>query len=214
MSTTARMTVAGLSIDNTTRTPVLLLREEGGELVLPIYIGLMEASAIAAQLESVSLARPMTHDLLKSLLVTLGGKLLRVEVTDLRDNTFFASLFVQQGDRVVEIDSRPSDAIALALRTGADICVSRHVLALSGARPSSPVGADDGAVGASGDDEASDETEAGGAPDEAALEREVPEEDPTPRVLYVPESARQGDAEQWREILEKLDPEDFGKYKM
>lgn len=211
MSSTARMTVAGLSIDSTTRTPVLLLKEEGGELVLPIYIGLMEASAIAAQLESVALARPMTHDLLKSLLVTLGGKLLRVEVTDLRDNTFFASLFIQQGEKIFEIDSRPSDAIALALRAGADICVSRHVLALSGARAATrpPAGDDvDEADSADEVEPVAPEAEGQGGP-----EAEAPRE-PTPRVLHVPENARRDDAEQWREILEKLDPEDFGKYKM
>ncbi|GMV40172.1 MAG: hypothetical protein AMXMBFR64_18880 [Myxococcales bacterium] len=195
MSSTVPMTIAGLSIDSTTRTPVLVLREEGGDTVLPIYIGLMEASAIAAQIEGVQLARPMTHDLLKSVLGSLGGKLLRIEVTDLRDNTFFASLFVQQGDRVVEIDSRPSDAIALALRAGAPIHVARHVLALSGSTQA---------------EEPDGPSEDGVEPTEGARTEEG-----SPRVLFVPEGGpNPGDTEQWRELLEKLAPDDFGKYKM
>lgn len=209
MSSTVPMTVAGLSIDNTTRTPVLILREEGGDTVLPIYIGLMEASAIAAHLEGVHLTRPMTHDLLKSVLISLGGKLVRVEVTDLRDNTFFASLFVQQGDRTVEIDSRPSDAIALALRTGAQIHVARHVLALSGSRQAvEQEPAEAGGDGANEGDEAAD---GGDAPQADA----PPPEDPSPRVIFAPEGGlKPGDAEMWRELLETLDPDDFGKYKM
>lgn len=179
-----QMTVAGLSIDHNTKTPVLILREEQGEAVLPIYIGLMEASAIAAELEGIKLSRPMTHDLLKSVLLALGGALLRVEVTDLRDNTFFASLFVQQGSRVVEIDARPSDAIALALRAGATIFVARHVLGLSaGRRP---------------------------------IEGEKPADvEPIPKVVFVKEGETdQVEDEKWREFLENLNPDDFGKYKM
>lgn len=120
--------VAGLNIDPFTNMPVVVLRDASGKYELPIWIGLVEASAIATQLEKIQLARPMTHDLLRRLLDETGTKLVRVEVSDLKDDTFFATLHLTVGDRAVTIDSRPSDAIALALRTGAPIFVSEQIL--------------------------------------------------------------------------------------
>jgi bifunctional DNase/RNase len=127
-----RMFVSDLAIDHGSQTPVLLLRSEEGDAVLPICIGLMEASAIAAVRERMELPRPLTHDLLKTIMDSLDGTLDSVEITGLEDGTFYACLRVERGATGIEIDSRPSDAIALALRFGVPIWVSDHVLAEAG----------------------------------------------------------------------------------
>ena len=120
--------VAGLTIDPMTNMPIVVLRDLEGQQQLPIWIGLVEASSIATQIEKIELARPMTHDLMKTVLEMAGATLDRVEVCDLKDDTFFANLhFTVAGKRVV-LDSRPSDAIALALRTGAKIFVADTVM--------------------------------------------------------------------------------------
>ena len=120
--------VAALLFNEEMSAPVLVLQEEDGDRTLPIFIGLLEASAIALHLEDVDLVRPMTHDLLKNTVVGLGGELVRVEVTALLDNTFYALLFVQRGKKLIELDCRPSDGIALALRMDAPIWVHEQVL--------------------------------------------------------------------------------------
>ena len=123
-----QMTVAGITLDPTNNMPIIILKDLQNQIAIPIWIGLVEASAIATELEGIELARPMTHDLLKNVLASLGGKLERIVVCDLKDNTFYATLHVQSGDRMLEVDSRPSDAIALALRTQADVFVARKVI--------------------------------------------------------------------------------------
>jgi uncharacterized protein len=123
------MTVGSLAMDPSTKMPFVVLRDAEQKHALPIWIGVFEASAIATELEGVRLARPMTHDLICDLLKTLGGQLLRVEIVDLRENTYIAALTVRKasGEEVVQ-DARPSDAIALALRTKATILVHESVL--------------------------------------------------------------------------------------
>ena len=121
--------IASLLMDPNSGLPVVVLIETGGDRALPIVIGVVEAEAIALALQSVKLPRPRTHDLLKDLMTNLGGKLERVVVSDLQDSTFFATLHIREGRKVVTIDSRPSDAIALACRTGAQIYVEESVLA-------------------------------------------------------------------------------------
>jgi len=109
--------------------PIIVLRETEGERVLPIWVGVFEANAIALQIESVQTPRPMTHDLLKSVIDELGGRLERIVVSELKDNTFYATLQLhsqQQG--TLTVDARPSDAIALALRSGARIFVEEAVI--------------------------------------------------------------------------------------
>lgn len=123
-----KMTVAGITMDSTNNMPIIILKSENDDVAIPIWIGLIEASAIATELEGIQLGRPMTHDLLKNILEGLGGKLQRIVVNDLKENTFYASLFVELSGSEVEIDSRPSDAIALALRCGAEIFVSQKVI--------------------------------------------------------------------------------------
>lgn len=120
--------VAGLTIDPITNMPIVVLKDLAGKQQLPIWIGLVEASSIATQLEKIELARPMTHDLLKTLLTTTGAKLERVEISELKEDTFFANLHLTIDGKPVVLDSRPSDAIALALRTGSRIYVATDVL--------------------------------------------------------------------------------------
>jgi bifunctional DNase/RNase len=121
------MQVERIALDPLTHMPIVMLKESDGARVLPIWIGLLEASAIATRLEKVEVARPLTHDLLRSVIESLGARVERVTVVDLRESTFFATIAIRQGDRIDQIDSRPSDALALALRTGSPIFVSDEV---------------------------------------------------------------------------------------
>jgi len=120
--------VSGLSIDPITHTPIVLLKDKESQEVIPIWIGLLEASSIATQLENIKLARPMTHDLMKSILDQLDVVVSRVEVSDLRNNTFYAIIHVNWNEMDLAIDARPSDAIALALRTKSPIFVHQQVI--------------------------------------------------------------------------------------
>src|SRR3989442_13624186 len=110
------MRVGGLTLDPVTKTPIVILKDAENKLNLPIWIGLMEATAMATELEGIKMARPMTHDLLRNLIVDLGGEVESVEVTDARDTTYYAAISLQAGEREVVVDSRPSGAISLALR--------------------------------------------------------------------------------------------------
>lgn len=125
------MSVGGLTLDPVTKTPIVLLRDRDNKIALPIWIGLLEATAIATELEGIKMARPMTHDLLRNILNELQATVERVEITDLRENTYYAAVHLRAGDRVLVIDSRPSDAIALALRAKTPIFVHRRVLEAS-----------------------------------------------------------------------------------
>lgn len=128
------MKVAALSMDPFTNMPIIVLKDDSGRHAVPIWVGLIEASAIVTQLEEIQLARPMTHDLLKEMLEKLGARVDRVEVTDVQDDTFYATIHLVSAPaaghdgRATAIDSRPSDAIALALRTGAPIWVAPKVI--------------------------------------------------------------------------------------
>jgi bifunctional DNase/RNase len=122
------MSIKGLSVDPITNMPIIVLRETGGERVLPIWVGVFEANAIALQIESVQTPRPMTHDLLKSVIDELGGRLERIVVSELKDNTFYATLRLRTQAGPLVVDARPSDAIALALRSGARIFVEEAVI--------------------------------------------------------------------------------------
>ncbi len=121
------MKVSGIALDPFTNTPIVILKDLTGERVLPIWIGFMEASAIAMELEKTPRARPLTHDLMKTLLETLKFSVIRVDVTDLRNDTFYAEIRLQRGSEEHIVDSRPSDAIAIALRTGSPIFVRDEV---------------------------------------------------------------------------------------
>lgn len=170
------MTVGGVTLDPVTKTPVVLLKDEREELTLPIWVGLLEATSMATELEGVKMARPMTHDLLKRIVEEVGASVSRIIVTDLRENTFYAEIELMVGDQRHSLDARPSDAISLALRTGCPIFVSREVINASSSK------------------------------DDALEDEEAPSAESTLDLSEV-------DREEWNEILENLDPNDF-KYKM
>lgn len=162
-----RMTVFGLTIDPFTNSPIMILKDSDGDKSMPIWIGLLEATAIASELEKVRFSRPMTHDLLKNILDHMGARVAKVEVCDLKNNTFYALIHLLSGEKAMTIDARPSDAIALALRTDSPIFVSDDVI------------------------ERSMKVDAGAKEEVAGDE-----------------------GKKWTDILENLNPEDFGKYKM
>lgn len=126
-----QMSVGGLTLDPVTKTPIVILKDADNKLNLPIWIGLLEATAMATELEGIKMARPMTHDLLKNTLAELGGAVEFVEITELKENTYFASINLRISGKEITIDSRPSDAIALALRTKSPIYVAKAVLEAS-----------------------------------------------------------------------------------
>jgi len=125
------MTVGGLTLDPVTKTPIVILRDPDNKLNLPIWIGLLEATAMATELEGIKMARPMTHDLLRSLINELGAVVEWSEVAELKDNTYYAVIYLRGNDRQLTLDSRPSDAISLALRTKSPIYVAKKVLEAS-----------------------------------------------------------------------------------
>jgi uncharacterized protein len=122
------MTIKGLMVDPITNMPIVILKDKEGERVLPIWVGIFEANAIALQIENIATPRPMTHDLLRNIITDLDGHVDRVVVSDLKDNTFFAIIHLTVKGEAVVVDARPSDAIALALRTRAPILVEETVI--------------------------------------------------------------------------------------
>ncbi len=159
-----RMSVAGIHLDPSSGSAVLVLKGPEDQ-VLPILIGLAEATSIAKELDEVELPRPLTHDLLRDVIRALSAGLERIEVTDLREGTYFAELVLRDaGGEDVRLDSRPSDAVAIALRVNAPIFVREQVLRKTQASPQ--------------------------------------------------EMLSEADKEEWKALLEEMEPEDFGKYKM
>ncbi len=157
------MRVIGITIDPVTQTPIVILRDKENLNTLPIWIGILEANAIAVGLENVKLPRPMTHDLFKNVLDQTGLRLLRVEVTDIRESTYYAVLHLDWGGQAIVIDCRPSDAIAIAIRMEVPIVVRDTVI-------------------------------------DKALRADV--------------ASPGGEKDKWTELLERMNPEDFSKYKM
>ena len=163
MAMLIRMTVRGIALDPITNMPIIILKDQDEKRALPIWVGIFEANAIALELEKIATPRPMTHDLIKNILDGVGASVQQIVINDLKENTFFAVIEVNFNGNVVNIDSRPSDAIALALRLNAPIFVTDKVVS-------------------------------------KAKSMDIAEE--------------KEDTDRWREWLENLKPEDFGKYKM
>lgn len=163
------MTISSVNMDQVTNSPIIILKEIEGDQTLPIWIGLLEATAIASEIEGVKFSRPMTHDLLRDIMDKTDIKINKIEICDLRDNTYYALIHLTNRGKSLSIDSRPSDAIALAIRTQAPIFVSDEVLKKSKQ------------IEAARESVAADKSEQG---------------------------------KKWQDILEKLKPEDFGKYKV
>ncbi len=122
------MKVSGLTMDPITNTPIVILKDLEEKRAIPIWIGIFEASAIATEIEKITFSRPMTHDLLNEILKLLKAEVIRVEIDDLRNNTFFANLHLRLHGEPIVVDARPSDAIAIALRAGAPIFVEDRVI--------------------------------------------------------------------------------------
>jgi bifunctional DNase/RNase len=125
------MKIRGLLMDPVSNMPIVILKDVSGESVLPIWVGIYEANAIALEISKESPARPQTHDLIKNVLVGLDASIHKVVVTELRDDTFYAVIWMQRDGHVISIDSRPSDALALALRVDCPIFVEDEVLKTS-----------------------------------------------------------------------------------
>lgn len=176
-----KIRVQSLGLDQSTKSPVVILQEEGGERVLPIWIGPAEASAIAMELAGMKFPRPLTHDLFPLLIKGLGGTLTRVLITRVQDNTYFAELVIQRGDEVFTVDARPSDSIAIALRTEAQLYTTDDLLTAT-------------TIATSPADESETVDLTGDAPSTS--------EGPQPGM----------NAEQLKEYLRKLDPEDLGRF--
>ena len=161
------MVISGLTMDPVTNSPIVILKAIDGDETLPIWIGLLEATAIASEMEGIKFSRPMTHDLLKNMMDMVDVKVARIEVSDLKDNTYYAVIHFKQGEKEMTLDARPSDALAISLRVKAPIFVAEEVI-----KQSSRIDLKS---------EPQDKSEKG---------------------------------KKWQEILESLNPDDFGKYKM
>ena len=123
-----KVSIAGLTMDPASNTPIIILKSEEDEQAVPIWIGLLEATSIASALQNIKYERPMTHDLLKNFADALQISIVKVEVCDLKDNTFYARIYFVSKDKSFDIDARPSDAIALALRAKTQIFVTEEVM--------------------------------------------------------------------------------------
>jgi uncharacterized protein len=158
-----KMMVRGLALDPITNMPIIILKDAEDRKALPIWVGIFEANAIALELEKIATPRPMTHDLIKNILEHLGATVQQVIINDLRDNTFYAIIEISINGNRIAIDSRPSDAIAIALRVNAPIFVDEAVIS---------------------------------------------------KAKNIDVSDEKEENDRWREWLENLKPEDFGRYRM
>lgn len=161
------VSIHGLAMDPKNNSPILLLKEEGVERALPVWIGVYEANAIATCLAGMESPRPMTHDLLFTTITQAGYSVSKVVITELKDTTFYAAIFLTSDKGDTQLDSRPSDAVALAVRSNAPIYVMEDVL------------------------------------DQSAVD-----------MSTIEENAASSQSDEWLEMLENMDPEDYSKYKM
>ncbi len=129
--------IRGLMMDPTTNMPIIMLKDVGSDAVIPIWVGIFEANAIASEIEKITAPRPMTHDLTRNLMRHLRVELEKVVITEIKDDTFYAALWIKQDDEPMILDSRPSDAIALALRADCPIYVSEQVMQNAKLNPAS-----------------------------------------------------------------------------
>lgn len=129
--TEVEMKIRGLMMDPVTQMPIVILKDVSGKTVLPIWVGIYEANAIALEIEKVATPRPLTHDLIKTLLLGMEANLQKVVVSELKDDTFYAVIWLEKDGKLMSVDSRPSDALALALRLDCPIFVSEQVLQTS-----------------------------------------------------------------------------------
>ena len=191
------MFVGGLVLDPNTQAPVVILKDEKGDFALPIWIGVAEATSIASAIKQITMARPLTHDLMHDIFGEIGIRVERVVITELKDSTYFAELVLAFGDKALIIDSRPSDAIAMALRAAAPIYVMQHVLEQAKVTFSALLSGEPPESSAEGEGTAEEQHQEGDAASENDTETDF----------------RSLDKDKWADLLEKLNPDDF-KYKM
>lgn len=195
------MFVGGLVLDPATQAPIVVLKDESGQITLPIWIGIAEATSIASAIKQVAMARPLTHDLFYDLLLELGITVQRVVITELKDSTYFSELVLGQGDKVLILDARPSDAIAMALRATAPIYVSQAVLDQARIAFSSPSAAP---ASPTTNNPTQDKGETTEGEEQGQEAQELEESSKDFRTI---------DKDKWEEILSQLEADDF-KYKM
>lgn len=169
--------VSKLGVDPGSQTYVVVLQEKGGARLLPIWIGQVEAESIVMHMHNMKRSRPLTHDLCKSLILASGSRLKRIQITRVENNTYYGELHLERDGKIVQVDSRPSDAIAIALRLDAPIFAAETLLMRA-------------------DEEESEDSETYGVPESPA-----------------PDSSELS-ADQLKQYLEQLRPEDFGKFKL
>lgn len=168
--------VSKLGVDPGSQTYVVVLQEKGGARLLPIWIGQVEAESIVMHMHNMKRSRPLTHDLCKSLILAAGARLKRIQITRVENNTYYGELHLERDGKIVQVDSRPSDAIAIALRLEAPIFAAEALLMRA-------------------DEEENDEAESYGTPE-------------------LPADTSELSADQLKQYLEQLRPEDFGKFKL
>ena len=188
--TAIEMFVGGLLLDPNTQAPVVVLKDESGDIHLPIWIGIAEATSIASAIKQLNMARPLTHDLMYDIFLEIGIRVQRIVITELKDATYYAELILSFGDKALILDSRPSDAIAIALRASAPIFVTQQVLEQARVAFATNAPAKTGDQGAKADGQAAEEP-----------------------VGPIHPDFKNVDKDKWNELLSELDPDDF-KYKM
>lgn len=203
------MFVGGLVLDPNTQAPVVVLKNEEGDIHLPIWIGVAEATSIASAIKELEMARPLTHDLMMTILEEVSFRVERVVITELKDSTYFAELILASGDKALILDSRPSDAIAVALRAAAPIFVTQQVLTqaqISFADHMQSGESEESSEAAMAAEEHSESAQ------ELSAEGEVVSEPEEEDVASPFKDFKEIDKDKWNEILEELAPDDF-KYK-
>ncbi len=193
MTQVVQVTVKGLALDERSKSPVVILQEVGGKRAVPIWIGHAEAQAIASEVTGKKFQRPLTHDLMAIVLDGLKVRLTKVVIADLRENTYYAQIFLERAKELLAIDARPSDAIALALRAKAPILINDALL--NGEGGEDEVDEDD-------EEEEDDDRDPGDAP--RPSKKSAPAHEPTDEEL----------AEELRRRLSEMNPEDFGKFQL
>jgi bifunctional DNase/RNase len=178
------VSVVKLGLDSVSNSYVVILQEKGGDRMLPIWIGQPEAESIVMEMNGIKPPRPLTHDLCKRLITGMGASLQRVQITKVQENTYFAELHLQRGGDIVHVDARPSDSIAIALRLSAPIYAQESLLSTISIE-------DAGGAGGQEEDEPSISAQSQATQEQLRL-----------------------DAEQLKEYLEKMRPEDFGKFNL
>jgi bifunctional DNase/RNase len=201
--TAVEMFVGGLVLDPNTQAPVVVLKDETGDVHLPIWIGIAEATSIASAIKDLNMARPLTHDLMIDIFSELGVRVQRVVITELKDSTYYAELILSSGDKAIIMDSRPSDAIGIALRASAPIFVANQVL------EQAQITFNEQSETSSAATDAADAAAESGEPMSEELQQQID----VAEQVNPSKDFKDIDKTKWEKMLEELEIDDF-KYKM